>query len=197
MAEGNGQPLPVLDPEKMVVELKGFLYDQQIFEKFIPPDFESKIRINFKLFDRNKDGYLNMEEINALLVSIDISLDPFYVKTFYEYLAEEEKGVNEEDFFLFVIKKLKDEDKEAELLNFFKVLDPEGKGRIDDLEAFKDLLMSKGLRMSEEDADALLEVLNPKGAQEFEYGDFCKILTSKGDDSKKKKKGKKESKKKG
>jgi len=189
---------PAMNPETIISELKDLLYSNDNFSINFPQDYEQKIRDNFRLFDRNKDGYLTLGEVQTLLVSIDVEIHSQDVKIIYEKLQEEGKGVTEDDFFLFVMKKIKDENKEAELIQFFKVIDKEGKGVIEDLELFKDMLMCKGLRMTEEDADALLEAMGSKGGEDpIDYSEFCKLITAKDDGKKKKKKGgKKEGKKK-
>ena len=175
-------------------ELKDLLYGGGgNFEKFFPAEFEGKIKTNFKLFDRDVDGYIDMDQVKTLLVSIDVSLEPKDIDTIYNELYEQDKGINEEDFLLFVMKKLRDENKEAEMLKHFKVIDKECSGLIKDADAFKDLLMSKGLRMTEQEVEEMFEVLNPKGTNEFSYAEFCKVVTTKDDG--KKKKGKKVAKK--
>lgn len=184
---------PVYKVDELVSDLKGLLYANP--EVYFPPEIDQKYRDNFKLFDRDNDGYINEQQVKVLLVSVDVKLEPTDVTNMYEYLKEGEKGITEEDFFIMVMKKLKDENKEAELLKHFRAIDKENTGTIKDMEIFKDLLMSKGLKMSEEDADGLLAVINPKGAEECSYGEFCKIVTAKDDGKKgKKKKGGKKSK---
>ena len=127
---------PKMNPETIISELKDLLYSGDNFSINFPQDYEQKIRDNFRLFDRNRDGYLTLQEVETLLVSIDVEINSEDVRIIYEKLQEENKGISEDDFFLFVMKKIKDDNKEAELLQYFQVLDKDGKGVIEDLELF-------------------------------------------------------------
>jgi len=183
-------------PQEIVKELKEILFEGGNFPTFFPQDLEQKIRDNFKLFDRDQDEYLNLSEVRVLLTSVDVDLPEADANMLYEELKDENKGINIDNFFLFIMKKKKDEDKETELLKCFQYYDKEKTGIIKDADEFKDVLMTKGARMMEDDANGMMEVLNPKGKDEFEYKEFCKVVGAKEEGKKKKKKKKKGKKKK-
>ena len=177
---------------KSLVELlKSILYGNDNFQRFFPEDKEKRIRDNFALFDRDGDGFVNIEETIELLNSIDVGLSEHDTNLLFKELIQEDKGVSCDDFFLLITKKIKDDDKETELMQNFKLIDKEGTGMIKDIEGFKDLLMSKGLKWTEEQVDELLEVMNPKGGDSYSYSEFCRSITKKEESKGKKKKKKK------
>ena len=183
-----GAPPPSKSSRDLVAELKDLLYkEEESFTNNFPPEYEKKIRDNFRLFDRDRDSFLNRDQVESLLISIDVNLDTKDIDILYSSLCEENKGIVEDDFFLFVMKKIREEDKESHLLAQFKVIDLEGKGALTDIEFFKDLLMTKGLKMTEADADELLSAMKVKEGEPIDYSVFCKLLAGK-DEGKKKKK---------
>ena len=182
-------------PQELVLELKDLLYEGGNFPTFFPQELEQKIRDNFKLFDRDNDDHLDAKEVKILLTSVDVDLEDHDIEMLFKELSEENKGISVENFFLFIMKKKRDENKEAQLLKCFQTIDKEKTGVIKDADEFKDLLMTKGLRMQEDEANQILEVLNPKGKETFEYKDFCKLIGAKEEKKKKKKKKGKKKKK--
>ena len=154
---------PSSQGQTLVRELRDLLYSGR---NLIAVELDQKIRDNFQLFDRDMDGYLNEQEVKNLLVSVDVNLEEADIKLLHNELIEDGKGITEENFLLFVLKRAKDEDKETHLLTKFRVVD-KGAGHIENSDDFKDLLMSKGLRMTEAEANEMMEILNPKGVDGF------------------------------
>lgn len=177
---------------KMKEALENLLYTPGNDERFFPEDKFEKIKKNFDLFDRDEDGFITLDEVFELLNSLDIDIPERDVRLLYMAIVDsaDTKGIQIEKFKLILTKKIKDDDKMSELLTCFSMVDPMGTGAVTDLEAFKELLMGKGLKFTEEEADEFLAEANPKKDTQFNYSNFVNIILTRKKE-KKKKKGKK------
>lgn len=148
---------------------------------------------NFELFDRDQDGFLSYDEVIELLNSLDINLPERDIKLLYYTFVKRKAttGINYDQCKLIVTKKKKDDDKETELKAYFATFDPDGEGLIKDFDTFKEALMTKGIKFSEQEADEFLEEANPKKNDSFSYNDFVKMILKRDVKGKKKKGGKK------
>mmetsp|Transcript_16206 Transcript_16206/g.18601 ORF Transcript_16206/g.18601 Transcript_16206/m.18601 type:complete len:195 (+) Transcript_16206:6-590(+) len=173
---------------RMKDELQSLLYTPGNNERYFPDDRWEKIKKNFNLFDRDGDEYINLEECFELLNSLDIDIPERDVRLLYLAIVDSSggAGIQVDAFKLILTKKIKDDDKMAELNYCFSMVDPMGTGAVTDLEMFKELLMSKGLKFSEEEADEFLAEANPKKDVQFNYNNFVNIILTR---KKEKKKG--------
>ena len=83
-----------------------FLNKLKETEKGKDKNKEQRIRDNFSIFDRDQDGGLKYDEVLECLRSIDWELPEEETKFLYDNLAEDGKGITEEDFFLFVLSNM-------------------------------------------------------------------------------------------
>lgn len=104
----------------------------------------------------------------------------------------EPEGINQNDFFLILSKKMKDEDLKADLLEAFRFL---GENNIEDdifnSEQFMDLLMYNGYKYTEDQAEQLLKKGDPKLRGNFNFQKFVDDMTKKKGGKKKKRRKKK------
>ena len=197
--EADAKARELKEGQDMIAELEKLLFTPGNLERYFPQEYWEKVKNNFDLFDRDSDGYINLDEVFELLNSLDVDLPPRDVRILYNALTSnyDQKGLSDDQLRFILTKKIKDDDKYSELVAHFAMLDPDGTGVISDLEVFKEILMGKGLKFTEQEVDEFLEEANPKKDQQFNYRDFVGIvvdgLQKKG---KTKKKGKKKGKKK-
>ncbi len=72
------------------------------------------------------------------------------VEMLFTELDKEKKGaIMFDDFLIIVFKKMKDDDKETELIEAFRVVDKEDSMRLNS-ENLKELLMTRGIKFTEE-----------------------------------------------
>lgn len=178
--------LPKPDPKTVIEELRHFLYqddDLETFHRFFPEEREKRYRANFKLFDRDGDNFINLNELKELLASIGQTFaDEELEELFHELEQTPNKGIFEDQLFILVSKKIKDADKEAQLLEAFKIAkksDKEENEEILNCENFKELLMSMGNRWTEEKADEFLKEFDPKNEGKFKYEEVVKRMMKK------------------
>jgi Ca2+-binding EF-hand superfamily protein len=163
------------------------LYDDPLYmeEKF--KDKMDRIEKNTNVFDRDGDGYISLDEVIEILRSIDWELPLPDLEELFKEIQTPEGKIGTKQIFIFCIAKFEAENKEKEIQFAFELLDKEKTGILPDPEFFKELLMTKGLKMSEEEAEDVLDALNPKGGEQIDYKAFCKLITAPPKKSKKKK----------
>lgn len=176
--------LPKPDPKDVIQEMRLILYrDLETFSRFFPKEKEQRYRDNFKLFDRDSDNYINLKELKELLVSIGQTFPDEELEELYNELENPAtKGIDCETLFLLVSKKMKDADKESQLLEAFKIVKKHDKETNDEVlnsENFKELLMSMGNRWTEEKADEFLKEFDPKNEGLLRYDDIVKRIMKK------------------
>ena len=194
--------LPKPDPKEVIAEIKRILFhDPDSFSRFFPKEKELRYRNNFKLFDRDDDNCINLAELKELLASIGQSFPDEELEELYHELEDTSikgvRGMSSDNLFYLVAKKIKDADKEAQLLEAFKTVKGQDKEKNDEelnSENFKELLMSMGNRWTEEKADEFLKEFDPKGEGKIKYEEVVKRMMNVG--VKKEKKEKKNVKKK-
>lgn len=179
--------LPKRDPKDIIADLKATLYSNDTFSRYFDEDKESRYKQNFALFDRNKDSYINLEELKELLASLGQVLEETELEELYVVLEDQEfKGITCNDVFLLISKKIRDEDRETQLLEAFRIVNEEEKEVLDS-EAFKELLMTYGEKWDEDVIDKMIKEGEGKGKSnegKFNFNEFTKKVLKK-----KKKKG--------
>jgi len=121
--------------------------------------------------------------LKELLASIGQTFPDEELDELYSELEDSSmKGINEDALFLLVSKKIKDADKEAQLLEAFKTAKKQDKEENDEIlnsENFKELLMTMGNKWTEEKADEFLKEFDPKNEGKFKYDDVVKRMMKK------------------
>ena len=136
---------------------------------------------NFALFDRDNNDYINLKELKELLISIGQPyLDNIELSELYNEMEDPKyKGINFDDLLILVAIKIEVADKEAQLLEAFKIVkanDKEENGEEFNSEAFKELLMTMGDKWTEEKADEFLKEFDPKGEGKFKFEPAAKKI---------------------
>ncbi|EAR86103.1 calmodulin 7-2 (macronuclear) [Tetrahymena thermophila SB210] len=182
--------LPKKPAKEIIEELKHHLY--QDFQKFFSEEKKQQYQNNFALFDRDNDKYINLSELKELLTSVNITFPDDELEELYNEFcltSPEADGINEDAVFIIVSKKIRDNDKDEQLTQAFKLVEKavndelaktpnetkEQEGYIR-VEQFKELLMTLGNRWSEEQANEFLKDINPKSDERINYLDVVKKL---------------------
>ena len=177
--------LPKQDPKNVLQEIHEILFhDPETFPRFFPKERKKRYLDNFVLFDRDNDNYINLKELKELLASIGQSFPDEELEELYNELEDTTmKGINSDALFLLVSKKIKDADKEAQLLEAFQIVkrtsDKEKNDELLNCENFKELLMGMGQRWTEEKADEFLKEFDPKNEGTFKFEDVVKRIMKK------------------
>lgn len=191
---GNQQELS--EGAKYIESLRSELYNEETYKRVFPEGMETKYFNNFNLFDRDSDSFVTYDELLEVLYSIDQVVAEEDLRFLFEALDKDGRGVvSAEDFKIIVYKKFRDDDKKAELINAFRLIDKEDTGLVES-DAFKELIMTMGNRYTEEKADEFLKEFDPKGEGKFPWKDVIDTVYVDETKKKKKKKGKGKKKKK-
>eukprot|EP01017_Pseudomicrothorax_dubius_P042477 TRINITY_DN6939_c0_g1_i1.p1 TRINITY_DN6939_c0_g1~~TRINITY_DN6939_c0_g1_i1.p1 ORF type:complete len:193 (+),score=71.20 TRINITY_DN6939_c0_g1_i1:53-631(+) len=168
---------PQMDGEKYIDMLRSELYNNdETYKRFFPDDLKRRYLNNFNLFDRDEDTYLNYDEVIELLNSINQVLLDKDLKFLFDALDKDKRGlVAYQDFEIIVYKKFRDDDKKAELINAFLILDKNETGILES-DAFKEMLMGAGFRFTEEKADDFIKLFDPKSEGKFAWKEVIDTL---------------------
>ncbi|EGR29104.1 hypothetical protein IMG5_162880 [Ichthyophthirius multifiliis] len=187
--------LPKKNTRELILELKQRLFADD-FTRFFPDDKKAKYQANFALFDRDNDKQIDLGELKELLTSLDVRFPEDELTELYnEYLkyiqetVPDSIGIDENAVYIIVSKKLRENDKEEQLTQAFKLVEnavneelakipnenreQEGYIRV---EQFKELLMLQGNRWSEEQCVDFLKDIDPKNEGRINYFDIVKKL---------------------
>lgn len=178
--------LPKLPTPQVIEDLKTHLYANETNkEKYFPLDKQNKYQNNFRLFDRNYDQVLDFEELKEFMVSVGQVMPDTELEDFYKHLKQDngfasengrqEYGITLPNIYLIISKKLREEDMEEQLAEAFRIVDQKNQGYVES-EPFKELLMTNGLKWSEDQADEFLKDFDPKGDGKFNPADVVKKL---------------------
>ena len=133
----------------------------------------------FNLYDSNKDGIVNSDELENILKSININVSDEEIKEIIEELGLEGNGeVNFEDFVSIVNRREKDVDSEEEVLKAFKLFDKEGNGLIN-INELKNIMLSVGNNIKEEELNDMLKEADTDMDGYINYEEFIRSLLSK------------------
>lgn len=82
------------------------------------------------------------------------------------------------EFLSLMAKKMKDNDSYEELIEAFKIFDPEGLGVVSAAE-FRYLIMNMGEKLTQEEAEEMIKDTEPNQDGFIKYEDFVKKITGK------------------
>jgi Ca2+-binding EF-hand superfamily protein len=127
----------------------------------------------FDMFDRDKNGLVNIKELSNILRSLGHELtDQDMID-----LNDRDKKYEYEDFLNIMGRINKESDIEDELIEAFKIFDKEGNGHIPSSE-FKHIMLTLGERLSEDEIDEMIKEADYKDDGYIDYRQFVKILLS-------------------
>lgn len=136
----------------------------------------NELKEAFEMFDRDKDGCINIRELGCVLRSI--GQDPTDDELL-EMLEEIRKS--KEDLITFnnveeiMNKNLRQAENEEELVESFKIFDKEGNGLISTAE-FKHIMLTLGEKLPEEEVNEMIKEADPNGEGSVNYREFAKKI---------------------
>ena len=185
-------PKKTFEPKELLRQLKDN-YEKKKFEYF-PPEIKEVYRKNFRVFDRDQDSQIILEEFKDLMVSLNTNMAEVSVfESLFELLeiksSTGKPGISFESFLIILSKDLKEKDIKDELKNSFSFFDDESNGYLSS-EKLREFLMYNGFKYGEEQLDIFMKEADPKNEGRVYYFDFIEKITMK--EMPKKKKTKKD-----
>lgn len=135
-------------------------------------------RVVFSKFDKNRDSTISIVELGEALKLININADQEELNQILKDFDKDRSGCLEFTEFLQIVAfNINETNTEEELLEGLKIIDRDQDGIIS-IEDLKLFLTCVGERFSDEEANALLKELDPKGDGFIKYEDLFKNKTS-------------------
>jgi len=178
----TSDPIP-----KKVVETKELLrqlrenFDKKKYE-YYTPEIKDQYKKNFRVFDRDQDNLIGVDEFKDLLISLSANMTEIAVlEGLYKLLETKspagKNGITFESFLIILSKELKEKDVKDDLKNAFMFFDQENNGWVPS-EKFRELLMYNGYRYNAEQLDILMKEADPKNEGKIYYFDFIEKVTA-------------------
>ena len=130
----------------------------------------------FNMFDRDKDGLINYNELGNVLKSQGFNpTNQELLDMIADVDENEDEKINFEEFLILMHSRLKKADIENELNEAFSVFDKNGSGIIS-VREFKRIMGSLGDKISEDEVDEIIQKVDPKNRGYINYKDLTKII---------------------
>ena len=130
----------------------------------------------FTMFDRDKDGLINYNELGNVLKSQGFSpTNQELLEMIADVDENEDDKINFEEFLILMHSRLKKADIENELNEAFSVYDKNGSGIIS-IREFKKIMNSLGDKICEEEINEIIHKIDTKNRGYINYKDLTKII---------------------
>ena len=130
----------------------------------------------FTMFDRDKDGLINYNELGNVLKSQGFTpTNQELLEMIADVDENEDDKINFEEFLILMHSRLKKADIENELNEAFSVYDKNGSGLIS-VREFKRIMSALGEKIYEEEIDEIIQKVDPKNRGYINYKDLTKII---------------------
>ncbi len=135
-----------------------------------------ELKITFELFDTDNDNILDIEEFGNVMKSLGHEYTLTELENMiYEACQESERKINYQQFEKIMNLRGKNTDVVEEYIEAFKVFDRDGSGTIN-REEIKQILMSLGDDVVEEDVETMLRDADIIKGGIIEYRKFIRLL---------------------
>ncbi|KAJ2661596.1 hypothetical protein IWW48_002305 [Coemansia sp. RSA 1200] len=146
----------------------------------VSEDQVSKFREAFALFDKDGDNFISAEELGSVMRSLGKNPTETELQ---DMIAEIDRDNNNKiDFIEFVTlmaRHDKDENKEDEIKEAFRVFDVDGDGKIDANE-LRTIMTSIGEKLTDEEVDEMIREADANGDGRIDYNEFAAMLSGTG-----------------
>ena len=130
----------------------------------------------FTMFDRDKDGLINYNELGNVLKSQGFNPTNQELLEMIEDVDEnEDDKINFEEFLILMHSRLKKADIENELNEAFSVYDKNGTGVIS-VREFKRIMNSLGEKICQEEIEEIIQKVDPKNRGSINYKELTKLI---------------------
>ena len=130
----------------------------------------------FTMFDRDKDGLINYNELGNVLKSQGFNpTNQELLEMIADVDENEDDKINFDEFLILMHSRLKKADIENELNEAFSVYDKNGSGKIS-VREFKKIMNSLGDKIMQEEIDEIIQKVDSKNRGYINYKDLTKII---------------------
>ncbi|XP_022333553.1 neo-calmodulin-like [Crassostrea virginica] len=132
----------------------------------------------FKLFDKDGNGSITVEELVAILKNLGQNpTDAEISDIVSEVDADGNGNIDFPEFLLMMSKREKDVETDDDLLEAFRVFDRDGDGHISTTE-LRMVMLNIGEKMSEEEVENMIKEADEDGDGQVNYDEFVKMMSN-------------------
>ena len=145
-------------------------------EEYITDDQRKDLQDIFDQFDKDKDGKISGKELANAMVSMGQNpTDDEINEMMREVDLNQDGKIDFDEFMILMTKNSPDTQAEEEVINAFRVFDKEGNGLIASSE-LKHIMMTIGDKMSEEEADEMVNEADIDEDGMINYEEFVRMM---------------------
>jgi len=139
----------------------------------------SEINETFKIFDKDKDGYITTKELGDIMKGLGQNPSEAELQNLINEVDIEGNGtIDLKEFIGLMAKKMKEPENEEEIIEAFKVFDKDGNGLISSDELLH-VMTSLGDNLTIEEVEELIKDADLDKDGYINYAEFVKLLFSK------------------
>lgn len=139
----------------------------------------SELKEAFNIFDKDKDGFITVKELEAAMVALGYNLSNEEIRNLVSYYDKDASGtVDLSEFISLMTHKIQEQEEENEILEIFELYDRNGDGYLSK-EELEMVLKEAGENIKSEDLDVFFEVADADGDKLLNYYEFSKIMKGK------------------
>ncbi|CAM8911775.1 unnamed protein product [Rhodiola kirilowii] len=130
----------------------------------------------FRLFDKNGDGCITIEELATVIGSLDQSPTEEELQDMISEIDSDGNGTIEfSEFLSLMARKIEENDAEEELKEAFKVFDKDQNGYISATE-LRHVMINFGEKMTDEEVEQMIREADLDGDGQVNYEEFVKMM---------------------
>ena len=145
-------------------------------EEYISDEQRKELQDVFDQFDKDKDGKISGKELQNAMISMGQNPTEEEINEMMNEVDLNRDGkIDFDEFMILMSKSSPDTQTEDEVINAFRVFDKEGNGLISSVE-LKHIMMSIGDKMTEEEADEMVNEADIDEDGMINYEEFVRMM---------------------
>ena len=145
-------------------------------EEYISDEQRKELQDVFDQFDKDKDGKISGKELESAMISMGQNPTEEEINEMMKEVDLNKDGkIDFDEFMILMSKSSPDTQTEEEVINAFRVFDKEGNGLISSTE-LKHIMMSIGDKMTEEEADEMVNEADIDEDGMINYEEFVRMM---------------------
>ena len=147
-----------------------------MYDDYITEQQKEELQVVFDQFDKDKDGKISGKELENAMVSMGQNPTEEEINEMMNEVDLNRDGkIDFDEFMTLMVKNSPDTQTEDEVINAFRVFDKEGNGLISSVE-LKHIMMSIGDKMTEEEADEMVNEADIDEDGMINYEEFVRMM---------------------
>ena len=145
-------------------------------EEYISDEQRKELQDVCDQFDKDKDGKISEKELQNAMISMGQNPTEEEIDEMMNEVDLNKDGkIDFDEFMILMSKSSPDTQTEEEVINAFRVFDKEGNGLISSVE-LKHIMMSIGDKMTEEEADEMVNEADIDEDGMINYEEFVRMM---------------------